>query len=791
MVTIYLLEKYNNYFNRLIKRGETISDYTANRQYNAFSVDFNPNDGVTTEQIVNWTSSWMPDYLLVTDNSDIEQRWFVTEAIRTRGKQYKLTLKRDVIADFKNDIVNSPVYIDKGIIRDATSPLLLNNEGVNVNQIKTGEKKLFDVTGVPWLVMYLNKGTVKSQQTVSVNYENNNEYIQLSTPIRQWSFYDYIENDYLVPEVEKTFLMTQVKVNYGNNVGYKSMSFGINENANSLYKNGVFVGAPNLEISSAYNWIQLFKQAYIDYGISSVFNTMRTAYTFHKTNELAQYDGKIIKDSEGKYFRIYLENLADTDANHLPILNNGSTASLFTMMQRIFNNAYGTSQIANITSFYMSSLIKRYRISIREIPDFEGVLNFSGISGFNTIVTENPLYDIICMPYGDCYITHASYSTAKHYTQETSLAIMNSIAQQLTSSKVLDLQLLPYCPIQSLNVIDDMIYVGADMALPIIKDNVRVMSVLIAPSGNFTFTLNENYVPTKYDFGENSVALNVKYQNDCTLLRLCSPNYNGLFDFNVAKNASSVNGFIVDCTYKPYTPYIHVSPNFTFVYGHNFGDARGLICGGDFSLGIINDAWNNYEIQNKNYQNIFDRQIQNMDVNYTISRQEAGWQMAAGAVQAGASGAMTGALAGGGAYGAIAGAVIGGGVSLAGGAMDLSNMAKRQQEAVSLSSDMYSLQLGNVKALPLSITRTSAITQNNKLVPFLEMYECSEKEREAYINKLKYDGMTIGIIDELSNWITEEEKSFVKGRLIRLETISDDTHLFNAIYEELSKGVYL
>lgn len=163
-----------------------------------------------------------------------------------------------------------------------------------------------------------------------------------------------------------------------------------------------------------------------------------------------------------------------------------------------------------------------------------------------------------------------------------------------------------------------------------------------------------------------------KVENECDLYRLCSGNYQGIFEFSAAKSYNGFAGYRVDCTFKPYNPYIHVIPKLTGLYGtsfSSFSDVRGLICGGDFSLAQLSNAWANYELQNKNYQNIFDRQIQSLDLNNSIAMQEAGWNAAAGIVSGGVAGALTGAKAG--PVGAIAGAAIGAGTSAIGGMLDL------------------------------------------------------------------------------------------------------------------------
>ena len=47
--------------------------------------------------------------------------------------------------------------------------------------------------------------------------------------------------------------------------------------------------------------------------------------------------------------------------------------------------------------------------------------------------------------------------------------------------------------------------------------------------------------------------------------RLCSPNYSSVFEFNAQKN-DGISYWEYNCTYKPYTPYIHVNPNWGGLY---------------------------------------------------------------------------------------------------------------------------------------------------------------------------------------------------------------------------------
>lgn len=181
-MTILLLKGYNNYFNRIVKIENDISSYkTASTSYLEYAnVNFDPQDGILTSlvvgsegqldngEILKFDSLGTPDYLIVHEENVINSRWFVVESVKTTAGQYKLALKRDVLVDFNEQVMNSPCYVEKGMINDLNSALLLNSEGSNVNQIKTSELALRDKTDCAWLVGYLKKN-LGSAELDSIN----------------------------------------------------------------------------------------------------------------------------------------------------------------------------------------------------------------------------------------------------------------------------------------------------------------------------------------------------------------------------------------------------------------------------------------------------------------------------------------------------------------------------------------------------------------------------------------------------------------------------------------------
>ena len=106
---------------------------------------------------------------------------------------------------------------------------------------------------------------------------------------------------------------------------------------------------------------------------------------------------------------------------------------------------------------------------------------------------------------------------------------------------------------------------------------------------------------------------------------------------------------------------------------------------------------------------------------------------------------------------------------------------------------MYNYQLGNIKALPQTITKSDPLTYNNKIWPILEEFSCTEAEKQVLLNKIAYNGMNIMAIGRLAEYSLSNEldKVYVKGQLIRVDTINDDFHVIDAIYQEVNKGFYV
>jgi hypothetical protein len=169
--------------------------------------------------------------------------------------------------------------------------------------------------------------------------------------------------------------------------------------------------------------------------------------------------------------------------------------------------------------------------------------------------------------------------------------------------------------------------------------------------------------------------------------------------------------------------------------------------------------------------------------------------MATGTISGAASGAMMGMMTGTGAGGAIVGGAIAGTVSAVAGVQDALSNEKMRKYNIDFTKDLQTLSLGNIQAMPYSLSKVSAFNNNNKIWPFIENYACTNEEYSAVYNKILYNGMTVNrvgtIEDLLPNVPFSIDYGFFQTTPIRLDNIAEDSHICNAIAAELAQGVFI
>ena len=214
-----------------------------------------------------------------------------------------------------------------------------------------------------------------------------------------------------------------------------------------------------------------------------------------------------------------------------------------------------------------------------------------------------------------------------------------------------------------------------------------------------------------------------------------------------------------------------------------------MICGGDFSLPIVSNEWESYKLNNKYYQDIFDRTIQHQEFNNKYAEISDVFSAITGTFLGASSGATAGIA--GGVPGMIGGAIAGGAASLAGGIADIVINKKIRSEDIQYQKDRFGYALGTIKARSQSLTRSTSYNANNKYFPYVEYYTCTEIEEKALENKLLYNGMTVGVIGKVSDYLNNDPEvpfTFIQGEIIRIE-IEDDYEIVERINDIFMGGI--
>lgn len=801
MQSVYLLH-YNNYYNRIVKKESTLAGYLLDAYLlDSFdNVNFVDNDGVNTTYVCNTDTN--PDYIVVANGDVITSRWYVIEKSILRNGQYRFTLRRDVIVDAYESTVSAPCFIEKATLQK-NDPLIFNGEDMTVNQIKTSEYALKDETGCAWVVGYIPKNSFngdEASRTVNTDFILTDATDIVVENIDDWEYYPYItqkfnsyytEDPVFVGRAAMTNGSVRMWAQWGSqgtsldltSAIYNRIGALVNEvvtsdlTLNNLADVGIW-GITGTRQKAAQNWSGSAKAT-----LQSALATTLGLHTTAQTSAFLGLNSKTIYDSTSKtYYRIRVEGSPVRNTQNvttsMPTLYNTMSTTLVrdcgdiniggTVKNIQITGTQGATSFAFEASYYEYNVyLDQYTVSAKVVIS----------TPENRYHLEDQPYDMFCMPYSDSLKIYQNGVQLTTASSSLAINLATQIGASTGSGNVYDIQLLPYCPVRYC-ILEDGTFDIKSAKHDVIKDSSgNALGVLLwATKSAFTINILHEIVVT-----------DPKIESQTDVYRLTSPNFNGQFEFNAAKNGG-VDSFNVDCNYKPFNPYIHVNPNFKLLYGQDFNDARGLICGGDFSLPQLSNAWANYQLENKNYQAIFDRQIQNMEVNNKVQRQKEIISAAIGTAQGGLMGAASGMPYGPG--GAVAGGVGGTLASLAGGIADVNFNEQLRNEALDYTKDMYGYNLGNIQALPTSLTKTSAFTYNNKIFPILEYYTCTDQEKQALRDKIKYNGMTVMRIGTIAEFIPNAKKQYIKGRIIRLEGIEEDYHFLKAISEEIFKGAF-
>lgn len=772
MGSIYICN-YNNYFNRQVKVANTFSDYANYVIYSESSdVNFNSGDGIDTRYVAGRLSnsySGYGDYLIYSDDGQsITSRWFIIEADKLRQGQFSLTLHRDVIADNYQTVITSPMFIEKATVSQ-DSPLIYNKESFQCNQIKRKEDLLSDETQVPWIIGFVDRkgpqpdGSSSHTKTVSGTADIVADFI--ATSLTSWNKYNLLNTTWYT-ERQHQYYIYVVEVRGNNPTPYRvaitqdSITASQYDQVPTQYITtniGLFLDKLK-STDNLFNILDQYKNLYI--------NNITAYNSANYTDSLALV-GKILKTDNNKVYNFTSTTQALIEQTYM-ITEDKASGYLKTYLQNLLSTVSSGTVVSAVatTSYSAKVTAKESQLTtwVTPFPDPTARLNL-----------KDAPYDMFAIPYGDvtCICNNHTFQMSK----ELAMSFAQGIAQSLGNT-VYDIQIQPYCPASGLAISNGVINFNT-------TDPKRYSQFVVSGSSD---TVVGAMLWCTASSGEKVIDYNlpvndIKVSNHCYKYRLSSGNHSASFDFNPGDNGG-ISGFNVIYSYMPINSYVRVAPIFGALYGSELHDGRGMIQQGDYSITYINDTWTTYQNNNKNYLNAFNRQIENLETNRHYQRID---QIIGSAVGASAAGGQIGSV-----FGAAAGGIAGL-ASAGGGIADVIISEKLYKENLSNRKDQFNYQLDNVKATPNTIAKVVAYSADNKIIPVLEVYSCSDTEIQAFKNMLKYQGMTVGIIATINDFLYNsynDDKGFIKGKFIQLPDLQDDYHTAQAINQELQIGVY-
>lgn len=779
-----VLCNYNDYFSRKINDKLTFNGYCslARAIYDDKEYNFVPGNGVNTEFIYNYNlneidDDILPNYFvekhLTATYQEIITRWFIVDSTRTRNGQYRLILRRDVISDFYSTFSKDQFYIQRATV-PTSNPLIFNQENIRVNEILTSRTELSDASGVSWIVGFVaphEDGQTWDSSKIEGTIKHNE------------SAQSYTNVDALKTALfgsKKVITNLAVKINLEKNVDFQASSVILKFIID--YKNKTIKETISYEdnrfalISEEYKELRRNEDAILDAAIKQIGTDSYMMYEeFEKITD--QNNNKMVSINGTKY-KPYYEVSDEKSTTSVEIVTNDIV--YLTIKELIdINNIYGNeNKIVSIDYTYGDIAVELgSQVGGNNNPYIESIVSRPHLN-------DAP-YDMFCIPYKDKLGIGMQYSflyngseVTKIQKPEISMSIANAILR-VGQSAVYDVQIVPYCPILKDAAMSDPTIINTTLLANynyILQEDMKIpMGVVIwCTSSSFSTVINKSI-----SWEDTKIAtITDKY-------RICSNNYNGAYEFNPMQNGSvGINKFYVNGTYLPYQSWIRIRPEFAYLNGLEATekDSRGLILQGNFSITRVGDTWQQYQLNNINYEAIFNRGIKNAKVNQKWNQIQNGISAIGGGTGAGVASGV--ALAN-----PIAGAALGVTSAIA-GIGDMAINQKLFNENISYQKDMYEMNIGNIQAQPDTLSKVTAINIDTRQFPFVEYYTCTDEEKAYVKNKLETEGMSVGITDYLYNWITVDT-SFVKAVMITSSDTTTSTQIKVAFSEEFAKGVYM
>lgn len=797
MVTLY----YNPDFKYTNRKIITISEADDAKSTKINVVHLDTPDTINGHIIYNLGAlPSLPTYLV---DNDTDRRFFVTGYTQLSGVKYQLSLLRDVISENPSLWQQETAYISAGLATDYNKykrwDLPYTNTKVKEDRLNINGKSSF-------FVYYVNTQSLKSENNTNVLSE---EDLKISyTSIPGITGYDYrVAN---IAELDNSQL-----INYtGNDVGAINTIKDVNVSFN-------WVG------DIPYTKLPLSGRYYDGPYTTGKWYKYKMTYNLEEPAENSfSYS---VLDAEGKEPSYYVDadNALTGNVLHVPMLLNNLMVYNFENRVGFFNN-YGNSkydmrdQLKSVMTSYFSSFNPQNQETVSSVDKYVGKIIYNEADKkVYTVDKSTSDYQLggnlhknyytafvntiknISFPYyfikdGNSTINYGAddikgYGNFISYTANQSIIRYTlrelGVATSFNFNFKANTRKLPRSSVRCVNIVSDDTENGisdSDIAQILMlaqanptnsaADTGRILDVQFLPFSMATAT-NENFkindTPIKamfldaddLDFYTDMTDL-TEINKECDTIKIVSPSRASQYLFRPYNN-DGIMEFKTKITLRPYNTIIYVRPSTKGLLMYDYDDKDCLIISEDFSLTAVTSAWTNYIYNNRNYNDVFERQIQGREFERTWERkieeaQKKSDEWTSRNISAQKASTYTGNLP---IISSVAGAI---GTAfqdqtyLQMAQIDRQYNEALYQEGVQISRDLFNLQLENIQSQPLVPSKIS--TLDAKLLPgvYLEYYSSNPSELQAINDFYKFNGNRVDAYGTFSQYLGW----FVRGKII-------------------------
>lgn len=750
MLKFYYNPKYK-YTNRYIVDVSGDTDYQEKDYINIDSPD-TINGHIIYTLSTGETFSNLPTYIVDTVSG---WKWFVSGITQLNSRKFQISLLRDIISESPNTWKNERAYISSGTAQNYNRYKKWNLPFTNT---KIKEEKLTINGKSSFFVYYVNEQHFSSSGALS---EDDLKINAVSLP--GYTNFDYtVSNLNQIPSYQYinagnlrnyTRTLYDVKLNLATSAPQQNSGTWTWESFNNIWQYDSLFDDFTLRSGYSYYDLNALQLAVMQFDFANNVNSCKTnlnnacklfaenwqtsisgvnMITNTAINNLSQYVGKTIYDSNtNKVYRLDLEK-TNSSLNKLFSLTELST--LTNTLSNI-NWPWASGQMSSAVAFQ------------------------TGTGGYLTLKSQYSTYKYVLTELGTATSFDFTFISNTKKLPKSSVRCVNIVSNSNISDEEIA-QCLMLAQTNATNVEDvgrilDIQYLPFSIATTV-NNNIKINSTALTAQ----FLETDDF---QYDINLTDLT-NINKETDT--IKIVSPSRASQYVFSPYNNNGNME-FAAKITVKPYASIIYIRPSTKGLLMYEWDDKDCLIIEEDFSLTNVTSQWTQYIYNNKNYSNVFERQIQGREY-------ERGWERKveeanlkseewnARNISAQKARTYTGNLP---LISDIAGAI---GTAWADAnymkavQTDLQYNEALYQEGLSLSRDLFTYQLDNIKSQPLIPSKITTIDCKFLDGIYLEFYSTNSTELQSIENFYLYNGNRIDDYGTFAMYWG----NFVRGKII-------------------------